>query len=370
MRRAVWLTSLLAGIAISGVALAQSKEPIKIGVIGPTKTLVGKQGTQGAELAAELINKEGGILGGRPVQLVTYDTNFAPAEGVAAVQRLLTQDEVKIVTGEVSSSVALAAIPVIQAEDAIYIATVPKHPDVTKSGYDRIFRLNSTTAMDAASFDQFLTQTVKPEKVAVIAENSDFGRLTIDNLKKLFGSKVVFAESYGMQQNDFNSMVTNARASGADLVCVAGSNMEQYGNILRSLADLNFQGKRCVMPGILNSEGIKVAGKAADGAVSADIYVPSMESETNRKFVSAFEAKYGNKPEKIELLGFESIWIAAKAMEKAGSATDADKIVAAIRETPWETPRGKVTFDASGQAKSGDLIRLEVREGAMNPIRN
>lgn len=367
MRGATKLLGLMIGMALTGMASAQAAEPIKIGVIGPTKTLVGRQGVQGATLAAEIVNREGGILGGRQIKLVTYDTNFAPAEGVAAVQRLLTQDEVKIITGEVSSTVALAAIPVVQAEGAIFIATVPKHPDVTRSGSDTIFRLNSTTAMDAESFDRVLIDVLKPDKVAVIAENSDFGRLTIDNMKKTLGTRIAFAETYGMQQSDFNTLATNARASGADLVCIAGSNLEQYGNLLRSLSALGYQGRRCLMPGILNSQGVAIAGSAANGVVSADIYVPSLPGEVNRRFVAAFEAKFGNKPEKIEMLGFESVWIAARAMDAAGTATDVAKIAAAIRGTPWETPRGRVTFDADGQAKSGSLFRLEVRDGTIVP---
>ena len=350
-----------------GGASAQAGPPIKIGVIGPTKTLVGKQNVQGATLAAEMVNAAGGTLG-RKIELVVYDTNFQPAEGVAAVQRLLDQDGVKIVTGEVSSSVALAVIPVVQAEEALFVASVPKHPDVTKSGYDKVFRLNSTTAMDSAFFDKYLIESIKPDKVAVIAENSDFGRLTIDNLRKLFGPKVVYAETFGMQQSDFNAIATNARASGAELVCIAGSNMEQYGNIARVLSDLKFDGRKCFMPGILNSEGIRVAGGAAEGAFSADIYVPSLDNAANRQFVEAFQAKYGNKPEKIEELGFESVSIVAKAMERAGSATDVGKIASAIRGNAWETPRGTVRLDAAGQAQSGGLIRLGVRNGALVPM--
>jgi branched-chain amino acid transport system substrate-binding protein len=368
MRTALFATAILC--ALVPAAWGQSKAPVKIGVINPAKTLVGKQDIQGATVAADMINQSGGILGGRKIELVVYDTNFAPAEGVSAVQRLLTQDDVKIVTGEVSSSVALAVIPVVEAEGALFIATVPKHPDVTKSAYDRIFRLNSTTEMDAASFDAYLTQTVRPEKVAALAENSDFGRLTIANLKKLLGAKVVYAESYGMQQNDFNAMVTNARASGADTVCIAGSNMEQYGNILRVLSDLKFGGKRCIMPGILNSEGVRIAGTAAEGAFSADIYVPTLNNSANAAFVNAYKAKYGNVPEKIELLGYESVTIAAKAMDQAGMAADVQKIADVIRKTTWETPRGTVRFDASGQARSGDLIKIGVKDGALVPLGN
>jgi branched-chain amino acid transport system substrate-binding protein len=355
----------LATIATTAPALAQSSQPVRIGVLMPTKSLVGKQGQQGAALAAEMLNADGGILGGRKIELVVYDTNFQPAEGVSAAQRLLNQDKVKFIAGEISSTVALAVVQLAQANGALFMAAVPKHPDVTASGYDRVFRLNSTTAMDAKDFDAVLTDKLKPTKVAVLAENSDFGRLTVTNMRTLFGSKLVAAENYEMTQNDFSTLVTKVKGSGADLVCIAGSNMEQYGNILRLMQELKVDAKRCVMPGILNSEGVRVAGNSAEGAISADIYVPTLDNPLNKRFVAAYEAKFKETPEKIEVLGFESIWLLAKAMQKAGTADDTAKVAKVLHDEKWETPRGTVTFDKNGQAQSGALINLTVKNGKL-----
>ena len=357
------ILALSAAIGLGASAGAQAADAVKLGVIDPIKTLIGKQNVEGAQLAADLINKDGGILGGRQIELVVYDTNFSPPEGVSAVQRLLTQDGVKVVVGEISSSVALAAIPVVESEDAIFIASVPKHPDVTASGYDKVFRVNSTTELDAQSFDKYLLEEIKPEKVALLAENSDFGQVTIDHMKSVFGDKLVYFDSFGMQQSDFNAIVTNARSSGATMICIVGSNMEQYGNILRSLSELGFTGDRCLMPGILNSQGVEIAGDAAEGAFSAEIYLPSIDNELNKRFVAEFEAKYGRQPEKIEVLGFETVWIAAKAMDKAGTDTDTSKIADTIRTETWATPRGDVSFDENGQASSGELVRIKVADG-------
>ena len=346
-------------------AAAQSGQPVRIGVLMPTKSLVGKQGHQGAVLAAEMINADGGILAGRKIELVVYDTNFQPAEGVSAAQRLLNQDKIKFIAGEISSTVALAVVQLAQANGALFMAAVPKHPDVTASGYDRVFRLNSTTSMDAKDFDTVLTQQVKPAKVAILAENSDFGRLTIANMRKLFSDKVVAAETYEMTQNDFSTLVTKVKGSGADLLCIAGSNMEQYGNILRLTQELKLDAKRCLMPGILNSEGVRVAGAAAEGAFSADIYVPSLDNALNKRFVAAYQEKFKVTPEKIELLGFESIWLIAKAMQKAGTADDTAKVAKLLHDEKWETPRGQLTFDKNGQAQSGPLINLSVKNGKL-----
>jgi len=354
------LAVAIAMTLVSGAAPAA--EPVKIGVIFPIKNIIGKQGQQGAELAAEMLNKAGGVADGRQVKLIVYDTNYAPVEGVAAVQRLLTEDEVKFVAGEISSTVALAAIPVVESEGALVMFSVPKHPDVTAGKYPNVFRLNSTTAIDAVSFDKYLKDDIAPGKVAILAENNDLGQLSVQNMKKLFGDKVVFSDFFGIQQSDFSSLASNARASGADLLCIVASNPEQSGNLLRAMSDLGYTGKRCLMPGLLNNNVPKVAGKAAEGVFSEDVYAPSLDNELNKTFVANFQAKYGAVPGKIEVLGFESVWVLGNAIKAAGT-DKVEKVSETLRKQEWKTPRGSLHFDQSGQAISDKLYRLVVKDG-------
>jgi branched-chain amino acid transport system substrate-binding protein len=366
---AILLGAIVMATSYSAPACAQSGSPIKIGVIYPTKSVIGKQGVQGSTIAVDMLNAAGGVLG-RPVSLVTYDTNYAPVEGVSAVQKLLTQDDVKFVVGEISSTVALAVIPVVQAEDAVLMLAVPKHPDVTKEGNGNVFRLNTTSAMDAKSFDNYLIKDIAPSKVAVIAENNDYGRLNVANFKKLFGDKLVYSDLFSMTQSDFSALVSNLRGSGADLVCIVASNPEHSGNILRGMKDLGYNPKRCITPGLLNNDTPKIGGAAAEGVFSEDIYSPTIKNELNQKFVAAYEKKYNETPGKIEVLGFETVWIVANAIKAAGSDKDAKKVAQTIRAGSWETPRGTVKFDASGQASSDTVVKVEVRDGKVVEIRS
>jgi branched-chain amino acid transport system substrate-binding protein len=343
-------------------SIASAKDTVPIGVIFPTKSIIGQQGVQGANIAADMLNADGGV-NGKDVRLIVYDTNYSPVEGVAAVERLLTQDGVRIVAGEISSTIALAAIPVVQAEDGLLMLSVPKHPDVTKSGYDRVFRLNTTSTMDAVSFNAYLKDKVAPQKIAYLAENNDFGRLTLDDAKKSFGSKIIFTDIFEVKQSDFSALASNVRGSGADLVCIMASNPEQSGNLIKSMADVGYKPKRCLTPGVLNNDLPKVAGAAAEGVFSEDIYAPSIDTDLNRQFVKSYEAKYKSTPGKIELLGFESVWIAGQAMQKAGTTTDTKKIAETLRANPWSSPRGMVTFDSTGQASSDHVYFVEVKDG-------
>ncbi len=341
---------------------ASAAPPVKIGVIFPTKTIIGKQGQQGAELAAEMLNKAGGVVDGRQIELIVYDTNYAPVEGVAAVQRLLTEDKAKFVVGEISSTVALAVIPVVESEGALVMFSVPKHPNVTAGNYPNVFRLNSTTEIDAVSFDKYLKDDIAPKKVAILAENNDVGQLSVQNMKKLFGDKVVFSDFFGVQQSDFSALASNTKASNADLVCIVASNPEQSGNLLRALADLGFGGKRCLTPGLLNNNLPKIAGKAAEGVFSEDVYAPSLDNELNKKFVATFQAKYGTLPGKIEVLGFESVWVLGNAIKAAGT-DKVETVGETLRRQEWKTPRGSLRFDKSGQAISDRLYRVTVKDG-------
>lgn len=354
-------------LAAGAVALLSSaafaEDPVKIGMIYPVKNIIGKQGVQGAEVAAEMLNAQGGVIDGRPVELVVYDSNYQPVEGVAAVQRLLTQDEVKFIAGEISSTVALAVIPVVEAEGALAMFAVPKHPDVTAGGYKNIFRLNSTTAIDAKSFDRYLQEDIAPQKVAILAENNDVGRLSVENMKNLFGDKLVFSDYFAVQQSDFSALASNARASGADLVCLAASNPEQSGNLLRAMSDLGYEPKRCLLPGLLNNDLPKVAGKAAEGVFSEDVYAASLDNPLNKEFVSLYQQKYGEIPGKVEALGFEAVWVLGNAIKAAGTDTDIDLIGETLRSQDWETPRGTLRFDETGQALSDHVYRVEVKDG-------
>ncbi|MGE3822082.1 MAG: ABC transporter substrate-binding protein [Isosphaeraceae bacterium] len=354
--------AIAVGLGVAGGALAA--DPVKLGFIMPTKVLIGKQALQAATVAQEMINAEGGILGGRKVELVVYDDSFNPVEGVAAAQRLINQDGVKFIVGTVNSSVGLALVPLAQSMGIVYVAVIPKHTDITKSGSERIFRLNSTTLKDGAANNTYLNAQ-NPQTFAYLGENSDFGRQMLDVFKATFKDRpteIVYSGFFDQRQSDFNSLATSAKASGADTLCINGGQVEQYANVIRSVSELGYKPRNlCLTPGLLLGAVIDLAGKTAEGIFSADIYLPSFESPVNKKFVEVYKAKHNTAPEKTEALAFEGVWIVAKAIDKAG-AVDPDKVAKIMRETTWNVPRGAVTFGKDGQALSDTFI-VKVQDG-------
>jgi branched-chain amino acid transport system substrate-binding protein len=354
------VAALMLGV---GPAMAQSQPPLKIGFPGAHKVFIGSQLLKGAQLATSMINEKGGVLGGRKIELVVYDTGFSPAEGVSAVQRLINENGVKLVTGELSSTVAYAEIPVIRAAGGLFMPSLPKHPGITKTGYDRIFRVNSTTQMDIDAFKPILLERFQDKSVALITENSEAWIDSRRLLRETFSrpGQVVFDDLYELQQGDYTALVTNAKRSGAQVLCITGTTPEHYANIIRAAGEIGYRPQICLVPGILFPGAVDIAGDAINGAVSADVYVPNLDNPANKEFVAAYQKAHRSKPDKGVALGFESVWIIAHAADKAKS-DDPGAVSKVIRETTWQVPRGEVRYGEDGQASTRHYI-MTVKNG-------
>lgn len=368
-RRCLLGAVVAAGLTAICTAASAQSEPVKIGVILPIKTSGGQQSLQGAEMAAELINQQGGILGGRQVQLVVYDDNQQPVDGVAAAQRLLNQDKIKFIAGGYGSTVSLAVLQLVRASNALFAIAISKHPDLTSSGYDKVFRMNTPLDMDQAHDDKRVDEYAKPNKIAVVAENTDYGRYVLPSMKKYFGDRFVAGELVEQSLNDFSTVMTKIKGSGADTVCIVFGNDAQATGALRAMDALGLKVKKCAATGGVNNALVHLAGSAAEGLFASEIYDATVaKNALNEKFVRLFQAKFGRIPEKFEALNFETIWLIAKAMDAAGTATDTAKVAAALHKTAWQTPRGEVSFDAGGQASSKDRVNYVVKDGKIVAI--
>jgi branched-chain amino acid transport system substrate-binding protein len=368
MKQIIRLLSASA-IAFLVTQAAAQTEPLKIGYTSSPKTLLGSQMLKGAQYAVATLNAQGGVLG-RKIELITYDTALSPVEGSNIAQRLVTENKVKFVAGESSSTVAFAMIPVLKRAGVLFMAGLPKHPDVTANGYDRLFRLNSTTQMDAAAIQPTLTSKFAGKKVALLNENSDFGLDGRKYLRAMFDKpgQVIFDETYDITQSDFSGLVTNMRRSNAEVLCITGTNPESYGNIIRMAAEIGFKPSICLMPGILYPGALKITGPAAEGAISADVYVPSLENPTNAAFVQGYRKAQGADPDKSVAIGYESITVLAAAMVAAGTTEDPRAVAEKLKAGSWTTPRGSITFSANGQA-TGAYSILTVRNGQITALK-
>ncbi len=349
---------------------AQTKAPVKIGVILPMTgpaALYGEQTNRGVQLAAKMVNDAGGILGGRPVKIYLEDDQANPVEGVNAVKKLMNREGTKLITGGVNSSVSLAELQVTKESGLLHIVTVSTAPAIREQGHPSLFALQPTNTMKDDFALPWIARDLKPSKVVVLAENTDYGRVELDELKKHWGTsepKVIATEIFQLGESDFTIHLNKFKAMKPDLFYIATAAPSTLGAILKQAYEIGFKAPIFLAPGNLNMDVIRLAGPAIEGVMCADYYVNILDTPANKKFVKDHEEMFKRAPEKMEMLGFESITVLSKALDMSGTETDVKKISDTLRKNKWQSPRGEIMFDQKGQAKgvTKDLV-LYVKDG-------
>ena len=204
--------------------------PIKIGMIFPLSGALaqgGKVNVQGIQVAVDEVNASGGVFG-RQIQLISTDAPD-PATAVANANRLITQDQVSIIIGSVSSDLALAAAPVANRNKVIYWEVQAVSNKLTSQGFQYLFRtVSPASALGAAAANYALGDIAKqlgkdPSslRVAVLNIQGSYGEDTtqgvIDTLKAA-GITPVDQASYAFGVKDLTSVILKEKQASPDVV--------------------------------------------------------------------------------------------------------------------------------------------------------
>jgi branched-chain amino acid transport system substrate-binding protein len=197
--------------------------PIKIGLLQPLSGSVSAAGIavrDGAEIALDEINEEGGI-NGRQLELVVEDDQNDPAVCTSAANKVITRDQVVGVIGGWGSSCTLAIIPVIERNEIPLLVETSSSFTITdpnESGNEWTFRLNAPTPMEAAALQGKLVPTLGFKDVFVLAVNNDWGRGSAEAYGPLVqqqGGSIVGTEYFEEEAENFAPLVTNLAQSQA-----------------------------------------------------------------------------------------------------------------------------------------------------------
>ncbi len=191
-------TALLAAVAAAALASpAFAQAPIKIGVLTPLSPPgdagAGQLIVRGAKMGAEEVNAQGGILGGRKIELVIEDDAGTPEKGVAGLRKLSAQDKVVAVIGQFHSSVMEATQDLAEQLKVPIFSTQASAKKLTEKHLTYTFRTHVIDPDRVALWNKWITQQGF-KRVAILAENTDYGIGLVEETKKQFASMNVKAE--------------------------------------------------------------------------------------------------------------------------------------------------------------------------------
>jgi branched-chain amino acid transport system substrate-binding protein len=343
---------------------AQAADPIKVGMLYPQSGGAGddgQRGTRALQVMAGLINAKGGVLG-RPIEVIVRDDESTPAVGVAKANELIGLGVSVIIEGY-NSPVTLAMQPVIARAGLMDITVLSKADGIlTSTANPLAVRVNSSNGMDAAAIADWLIHTAKAHKIAFASQNDAYGNgaqagVEAELKKANWPYEIVSQQGFSFTSTDFRVAMTALKDSKAEAVSVTNSS----GSSGMPAFLQQYQQAQVGIPliaavGTISPQTLDIAGAAANGVASSDIYFADVEpfasNPVNQAFAAALEKDAKLKADKYTALCAIALQVWAIAANEAKSL-DKEKVAGAIRgHTLPGTIFGDVTFSPNGQMQA------------------
>lgn len=320
----------------------------------------------GAQFAADFINGQGGVksLGGAKIEIVKADTLSDASQAKAVAERIISENPGLVgAVGAGGSGYTLAMGSVFEKAQIPYVQTGVS-AQISEQGYKYVYQPVPTTfGQTQIEFVQWLNekQGKSIHKVGIIYEDTDYGLSTAEGnleLAESAGLEVVFDQSFPANGSDVSSLITNLKASGAELVLPVAFTQDAK-LIFNTMASMNYH--PLVLgggAGFLYPAFAEELGDAVDGvlSVSSNGWDTAMFnlSEELKDVPAQFEEKYGYFMNEHSLGTFNCIYLIWKALENCGT-TEGPALTEAIRALnipsaqPSSAADGTVSFNENGK---------------------
>jgi branched-chain amino acid transport system substrate-binding protein len=281
-------------LAIAGSAFSQ--DTIKIGEFGSLtgdNASFGTSQNNGVQMALEEINASGGVLG-KKIDLTVEDNETKQGETTTIVRKLISQDHVVAIIGEVASSKSLEAAPICQASKIPQIATAATNPRVTQTG-DYIFRVCFTDDFQAVVIARFVLEKLKLNKIAFMTDVKQDYSVGLTNIAKDYliknGATIVKEQSYSSGDKDFRAQLTDLKAAAPEVIIITGYYPEAA-LIAKQARQFGIRATLVGGDGWDGSSLIPVGGKAIEGAYFSNHFSVEDTSPIVQTFVQKYKQKY------------------------------------------------------------------------------
>src|SRR5712692_6258223 len=332
-----------------GVPAATEGDAILIGEVGSltgAEASFGISTRNGIELAVNQANAAGGVKGKR-IAVRVYDDQSKPEEAANAATRLISQDHVKLILGEVASTNSLAMAQKAQPGQVPMISPSSTNPKVTLVG-NYIFRVCFIDPFQGFVMAKFARENLKVTRAAVLKDNkSDYSLGLTEYFTRKFtemGGKIVTTEAYSKGDTDFRSQLTAIKGQKPDAIYVPGY-YNDVGIVARQARELGIKAPLLGGDGWRSEKLWELGGNAIVGSYFSNHYSPDDPSPRVQSFLTKYKAAYGGIPDSLAALGYDAANVSIHAMQQAPDLSG-PSIRAAIAQTKdFPGVAGTITLD-------------------------
>lgn len=337
----------------SGDGAEWDGETIRLGSIFSTTgdgAAFGPQQLKAAELAVDLINRDGGVNG---AELTLEQRNDAgdPAASARAMRSLIEGEEALAVLGPTFSNSSAEAHPVANRQRTPVLAVSNTGPGIVGDcpyPCDYIFRasLGEAEAIPANVGD--FVEAGRTGLVDILYPEGDaFGESSAETAEQAFAAAGVTAAAGSVGPGGIDAVTAVVR----DAYMITASSGETVVDLIRQLRALGYGGTILGGNAFNSLTAAGELGEDGKGARSAAAWFAGNDSEENRDFISAYRDRYGEEPDQFAAQAFTGVELLAAAAEAADLsfddlASDREALLPALEQVEQETPLGDFRFTA------------------------
>jgi branched-chain amino acid transport system substrate-binding protein len=368
VKPAAWIPiALLVATSIAlGWWLLHSRPPITIGAVLPTTGEYARFGgsvARGIGLALDEVNRSGGVRR-QPVEVDVEDSARAPALGVAAARKLISERGVPAIIGAMGSNVTLAMARVVEENGTVLLSPASSAPAISKAG-EFVFRNYPSDALEAQQLGRFAFEKGCTSGALLVANSGDGPVLAhaFEMTLRSLGGEIVFDERFEAGTTDFSERISRLAAAEPGCAFLVGENRD-----LRSILRESRASGLLVpfySPVIFHEDDtvVREAQPVRGVVFSTPTFDASSSEPRVAEFTRAFREKFGEDPDIWAAHGYDALHLLVEAMRTNGTSGEEIRDgLYALRG--YVGAAGETTFDANGDVLRGGTF-MTVRNGEL-----
>lgn len=355
-----------AGAATAAQPAGASGDTILIGEYGSltgSEATFGQSTHNGIQLAFDEVNAAGGVKG-KKLALKTYDDQGKSQEAGTVVTRLITEDKVVAIIGEVASSLSLAGGRVAQQYGVPMVSPSSTNPQVTQIG-DMIFRVCFIDPYQGFVVAKFARENLKLANVAVLYDQAQaYSKGLKDDFLKAFkemGGTIVAEQAYTSGDQDFSAQLTTIKGAKPEAIFLPGYYTD-VGNVALQARKLGVNATLLGGDGWDSEKLTEIGGAAIEGAYYSNHYSHEEQRPEVQAFVKRFQAKFGVVPDGLAAMGYDAAKLLVDALNRSPSLAGKDLAAALAATKEFHAVTGVITIDPERNASKPAVI-LQIKGG-------
>jgi branched-chain amino acid transport system substrate-binding protein len=331
----------------------------------------GQTALGGARLAAAEINRTGGLLGYKVIIRELDDesnSEVAVAKAQQVVAAVQSGERVLAVIGHMNSGQTLAALDLYKDLPIVVITPTASEESLTKRGFANFFRANANDGVQGVVDAEFLVSQLKAQQVAVIYNNTIYGKGLAASLVKELEARGAGASlqlEFPEGQRQFEKEVAAVKSSQVDAIFFAGYETEAP-NLRADLVEAGITLPMLASDGAFVATTIDEANGTAEGMYVSG-FAPSPRNVADAQWIEAYQAVEFRNPDNFSVNGYVAMQVLAEGVRQAGEL-DAGKIAGVLRGGTVETLLGSLQYTEQGDLAEPKIWVYQVKDGEFQQV--